>query len=162
MNVFWLKCANFLQKWEKARLSEPAVVAAIEKAVLVMTNELTMAYIMSHHTQMDKDHEVLEKEHECVLAEVCKSAEVVEPAAANVVLDHGPVQQVVAADVHAEAAEESMEVEPELDISGGIVEPPKVIMPYEWEPQQLLIPSITPEFLQAALVELKAQLQTQK
>lgn len=34
-------------------------------------------------------------------------------------------------------------------------------MPYECEPQQPVIPSVMPEFLQAALAELKAQLQTQ-
>ncbi len=117
---------KFLQKQEKARLSEPAAVAT-------MTNKLTMAYIMSHHNQMDKNCEVLEKEHECVLAEAHKSVEVVEPVVgADVVLDCGPVQQVITADVHAEAAEESMEVEPEVS---GDVEPPKVIMPYKWEPQ---------------------------
>ncbi len=49
-----------------ARLSEPAAIAAIEKAVLAMTNELTTAYIMSHRTQMDKDCEALEKECECI------------------------------------------------------------------------------------------------
>ena len=124
---------KFLQKWEKARLSEPAAVVVIEKAVLVMTNKLTTAYIMSHCTQMDKDHEALEKECECVLAKASKSAKVVEPMVADVVLDHGPVQQVVAADIHAEAAEESMEVEP--DVFSGVVEPPRVIMPYEQEPQ---------------------------
>ena len=101
---------KFLQKWEKARLSEPATVAVIEKAALVMTNELTTVYIMSHCTQMDKDHEVLEKECEHVLAKACKPAEEVEPMVANVVLDYGSVaalvQQVMAADVHAEAAEE--------------------------------------------------------
>ncbi len=57
---------KFLQKQEKARLSEPATVAVIEKAPLAMTNELTTAYIMSHHTQMDKDCEALEKECEHV------------------------------------------------------------------------------------------------
>ena len=124
---------KFLQKWEKARLSEPAAVAVIEKAALAMTNELTTVYIMSHCNQMDKDCEVLEKEYKHVLAKVCKSAEVVEPMVADVVQDHGPVQQVMAADIHVEAAEESMEVEP--DVSGGVVEPPKVIVPYEWEPQ---------------------------
>ena len=102
--------------------------------MLMITNKLTMAYIMSHCNQMDKDHEVLEKECEWVLAEACKSAEVVEPVVvADVVLDCRPVQQVVAADVHAEAAEESMEVEP--DVSGDVVEPPKGIIPYEQEPQ---------------------------
>ena len=105
----------------------------IEKAALAMTNELTMAYIMSHHTQMDKDHEALEKECECVLAKVCKSAKVVEPMVAKAVLDCGPVQQVIAANIHAEAAGELMDVKP--DVSGSVVEPPKVIIPYKWEPQ---------------------------
>ena len=70
------------------------------------------------------------------MAEVCKPAEVVEPVVAEDVLDPcvvAPVQQVVAADVHAKAAEESMEVE--LDVSVGVVEPPKAIVPYAWEPQ---------------------------
>ncbi len=68
---------------------------------------------------------------------MCKPAKVVEPVVTDVVLDCGgvaaPVQQVMAADAHAEAAEESMKVEP--DVTGDIVEPPKVIMPYEQEPQ---------------------------
>ena len=117
-------------------MSEPAAVATIKKAALAMTNELTMAYIMSHCTQMDKDHEVLEKECEHVLAEAHKQAKPVkpvEPVVTEVAPEHGVVgsvqkrdveqgvQQVVAAGVHAEPTEESMEVEPNVDMSGDVV-----------------------------------------